>query len=146
MVSNYILVGWPCVNGSCILYSTRLWDSELLELFSGFHKQNFPGFQIPQAIISQIQESRFRYMGSLFLQIIWNVTDFRCFLFSLQEINAVFTHITNKVFPYRCTCTWHLSVLHLHHLTRCKVFFLAYQQYCGWWVCHFWKKLWRDSA
>ena len=30
---------------------------------SGFHKQNFPGFRIPQANISQIPESGFPYMG-----------------------------------------------------------------------------------
>ena len=36
-------------SGTCILDSSRYWDSGLLELFSGFHKQNFPGLQIPQA-------------------------------------------------------------------------------------------------
>ena len=41
-----------------------LWDSGFLEQYSGFHKQNFPGFRIPQAKISQIPETgSVPYMG-----------------------------------------------------------------------------------
>ena len=36
-------------SGTWILDSNRYWDSGLLELLCGFHKQNFPGSQIPQA-------------------------------------------------------------------------------------------------
>ena len=42
------------------------WDSSSLELYSGFHKQNLPGFRIPQAKISQITETgSVPYMGQV---------------------------------------------------------------------------------
>ena len=45
--SRYCIPVFDC--GTWILDFNRYWDSGLLELLSGFHKQNFPGFQIPQA-------------------------------------------------------------------------------------------------
>ena len=40
------------VSGTWILDSNRLWDSEFLELYSGFHSS--PGFRIPRAKIYRI--------------------------------------------------------------------------------------------
>jgi len=56
------------VSGFWILGSNCLWDSGFLELYSkaqdsGFHKQNFPGFQIPQSLIP---ESGFPHMERRF--------------------------------------------------------------------------------
>ena len=55
-------------SGTCILDSSRYWDSGLLELFSGFHKQNFPGLQIPQAknFLDSGIRNPFFYISSVF--------------------------------------------------------------------------------
>ena len=46
---------------SLVGYLSSIPDSKAL--YSGFHKQNFPRFQILQAKIFQILESGFPYMG-----------------------------------------------------------------------------------
>ena len=48
------------VSGTWILDSNRSWDSGFLEVYSRFQS---PGFQISQAKISWIQESRFSFTG-----------------------------------------------------------------------------------
>ena len=51
---------WIPVSGTWILDSSRLWDSGLLELSSGFQS---PGFRITRAKYFRIPESEFLYMG-----------------------------------------------------------------------------------
>ena len=50
----------PCLSG-ILEYLSSILDSKALD--SGYHEQNFPGFWIPQARISQILESGYPYMG-----------------------------------------------------------------------------------
>ena len=50
----------PCLSG-ILEYLSSILDSKVLD--SGYHEQNFPGFWILQARISQILESGYPYMG-----------------------------------------------------------------------------------
>ena len=66
---------------------------------SGFQKQNFPEFQILQAKISQILESRFSYMGQTFTLPKWyGIVHLTCLdLSDLMSGRIFYVLIYNKV-------------------------------------------------
>ena len=76
-------------SGTWILDSNRYWDSGLLELFSGFHKQNFPGLQIPEI----------PYIG-------WKLLLSAPFLAETFWLNVVHW---GQVRTHRRTCLWNKS-------------------------------------
>ena len=61
---------------------------------SGFHKQKFPRFRIPNAKISRIPESGFLYMGRLFLR------------FAGKRTNSAFREVNNEFEKTESTNTW----------------------------------------
>ena len=70
------------VSRTFIPVSNRQWDSDFLELYSGFQS---PGFRIPQAKISLITESGFPYMGGMEKIYIYN-NQVLYFLFCCQTL------------------------------------------------------------
>ena len=59
---------------------------------SGFHKQNFPRFRIPQAKISRIPESTFHNMRRVTYRELWCLCVALCYPLISFEYDKVFCH------------------------------------------------------